>query len=483
MLAAMRRVHVLSMALLGCVASAHVAAAQDADGELRLMREPHSYVDVADAFDDDDPFDLNVTVGFERNWTYGNIQRESNTSVAGDPNRAARNWTDIAYHQHQRNVLNLGLEVGIFRDLAVYGRLPLILSDDRSLDRVNGRDSSSSLMADADGDGDPSNDPLLFDVPFQSPTRSGLDYVAAGIAWSIFNQNRERELPTWVLMIEGRFNLGDPLVACRGGITTACRNWIQPATPGGTWGRSDTGTDAGETRGTNALRIETRSSWRTRYVEPFAGLVFQIEWPANAERFFLPAGELSGFINKQPPIIGEFTGGMAIIPWENRAGWQRFAIDLRLMGRYISEGHGYSPLFDALGTSQNAYLTEPNSEADASLAGPGSDYRTVPFFGLTDMQPHAELGARFGIEMRAARFVRFDVAAALWYIQPYIITYTDACNPNEEAVGLADAARRGTCRRGIINPHHRPVLDLPGQAFRVNEQVRLDIVVNATGMF
>jgi hypothetical protein len=106
----------------------------------------------------------------------------------------------------------------------------------------------------------------------------------------------------------------------------------------------------------------------------------------------------------------------------------------------------------------------------------------VPFFGLTDMAPHAEIGARVGVEMRAARLIRFQLNAALWYIEPYLITYADACNPNVNADEF-DASRRGTCRSGIINPHHRPAIDLPGQQFRVNEQVRLDLQFNVTGMF
>ena len=468
----MRRV---SFALAGFVcllcfgAPRHVAAQED--GDLRLMNEPHSYTDVVDAFDDEDPFDFNVTVGYRHEYTSGNIQREGNPAagMAGrDPDRASQNWVDVAHHTHTRNILDLGLDIGIFRDLAVYGRLPLILSDDRRL-ASHGNDQflSASYL---DMPADP-----LFSVPFQSPTRSGLDYVGAGLAWSIFNHHRERELPTWILMIEGRFNLGDPLTACQVNGGAQCRVWTES---GGDW-TPGTGTDAGETRGTNALRIETRSSWRTRYVEPFAGLLFQVEWPANAERFFLPAGSLNGIVNERPPMIGQFTGGMAIIPWENRAQFQRFAIDVRVMGKYVSEGHGYSPLFDAFGTSNSPYLREPNLEGEA---GGGADLRQVPFFGLTDMAPHAELGAHLGIEMRAARFVRFQLEADLWYVAPYVITYADACNPNFEAQDPNDP-RVGTCRRGVINPHHRPAIDLPGQNFRVDEQVRLQLQVNVTGMF
>lgn len=489
MLGAMRRVTVaLWLFLLAWPIAAH---AQE-DGELRLMAEPHSWVDVADAFDDDDPFDLNVRVGYRNVYQFGNIQRE-NPLGAGAPERMTSNWTNVAHHQWTRNILDLGLDVGIFRDLALFGRMPIILSDDRSLSTATG--GQTSLLNPYNGPLNPNvmmppmgGDTPLFSVPFNSPTRSGLDYVEAGLAWSIFNQNRERELPTWVLLISGRLNVGDPMIACNGTSGTACRQW---SNSGNDWTFNDNGNDAGETRGTNGLRVETRASWRTRYVEPYGGLLFAIEWPGTSERFFLPANNIQGFINEQPPIQGQLTGGMAIIPWEDRGGWQRFSLDVRFQGRYISEGHGYSPLFDALGTSQSPYLTSLNVEGAPRPSDPNDPMsprvlpdtlRRVPFFGLTDMQQRAELGAYFAVEMRAARFINFRLSAQLWYVSPYIITYADSCNPNVADVPRSDP-RAGTCRRGIINPHHRPVLDLVGRSFRVDEQIRSEISFQVTGMF
>lgn len=475
------------LACVGLVAGAlPCAASAQGDGQLRLFREPHSYTDVVDAFDDDDPFDINISLEFRHIRQWGTIQRERGTwSPSEDPNRLSRLWENVATHEHTQNVLELGLDVGIFRDLAIYGRMPIIFSDDR---RIVSTDPTVDLSLDDSipGDDPGRTSPPLFALDpggsFAAPTRSGLDYIAAGLAWSIMNQHRERDLPTWVLMIEGRFNVGDPMVACRQSGGPQCRRWAQS---GGRWSFDDGGLNAGMTRGTNALRIETRSSWRTEYVEPYAGLSFQIEWPAAAERFFLPAGNLGGIVNERPPIIGELTGGVAIHPWENRAEWQRLTIDLRFHGRYVSEGHGYSPLFDALGTSQNRYLTEPALEGDLSR-DPSADLRTVPFFGLTDMQSHAELGMRVGVEVRALRYLRVSLGAAFWYVQPYIITYADACNPNFD-IDATDPdrqdPRRGTCRDGIINPHHRPAIDLPGQRFRVDEQVRLDVQLAATAMF
>jgi hypothetical protein len=470
--------------IVGAIACPALAGAQ-ADGQLRLMREPHSYVDVVDAFDADDPFDVNLTVGFGHRREWGTVQRERGTFTPApgeDPNRSSRLWENVATHEHTQNTLQLGLDVGLFRDLAAYASMPLILSDDRRLSPVG--DPSALLQANDTLASDPAGrvPPPLFSVDggFAAPTRSGLDYISGGLAWSIMNQHRDPALPTWVLMVEGRFNVGDPMVACQqtaGG--PQCRRWAQQ--PGGAWSFDDAGTNAGMTRGTNALRVETRASWRTREVEPYAGLMFQIEWAANAERFFLPAGNLSGIINDRPPILGELTGGVAIHPWENRADWQRFTIDLRVHGRYVSEGHTYSPLFDALGTSLNRYLTQPALEGDPSI-DPGAALRQVPFFGLTDVQSHAELGLHLGLEARAARYVRFGLDTSLWYVQPYIITYADACNPNVDNVPEGDA-RRGTCRSGIINPHHRTAIDTPGQRFRVDEQIRLQVQVSATAQF
>ncbi len=442
------------------------------------MNEPHSFVDVADAFDEDDPFDLNIRLGYRYQYTYGDIQREGGTLTTGDPHRQARNWVDVARFSQSRNILDLGLDVGIFRDLALFARMPITLSDDRSLAQVDSP-TAGLLQADADGDGDPTNDPPLFNVPFNSPTRSGLDYIEAGLAWSIFNQHRDRALPTWVLMISGRFNVGDPLIPCDGTSGTPnCREWAQdPST--GLWNFTDGGGDAGETRGTNGLRIETRASWRSGYVEPYAGLLFSVEWPASAERFFLPAGNIQGIINQQPPLQGTLTGGMAIHPWEDRSSFQRFTIDFRFMGKYTSEGHGYSSLFDALGTSRNRYLTEPNVEGDPDGV---ADLRTVPFFGLTDTQPYASLGARVALEMRAARFVSFSLGGSAWYIEPHTITYTDACNPNVSGIPDSDP-RRGTCRQGIINPQHRPAIDLPGRTFRQNETVQLELNFRVQALF
>jgi len=92
----------------GSLGSSSLGQSSEADGQLRLMREPHSYVDVVDAFDDDDPFDINITLGFRHVREWGTIQRERGTWTPGttDPNRLSRLWQNVARHEHVQSILS-----------------------------------------------------------------------------------------------------------------------------------------------------------------------------------------------------------------------------------------------------------------------------------------------------------------------------------------------------------------------------------------
>ncbi|NOY92952.1 MAG: hypothetical protein GXP55_17345 [Deltaproteobacteria bacterium] len=441
------------------LAWASPTAAQES---LRLFNEPTTFTDVPDAFDEQDPFDLNINLGFRRTQETGTIQRE--TSAPGGRDGAA--YTDIANSERLRNTLDVGLQLGLFHDVAAFVTLPVVLSDTRSL-RPTGGAGTEGVYPIHDGASAAAMGMVpLFSTNFDAPTRSGIDQILFGFDLGIMNQMRTPELPTWTLHLEGRFGIGEAMKACADGDATC--------TPG-------------VSRGNNGLRIETRMSRRYRYIEPYSAIGFQIEWPGNSDRTFLPSGNLSGYMNTKPPILGEFTAGVAIIPWEQKERWQRFVFDVRLHARYVSEGRDYSPLFDALGSSQSPYLNQPSCEgiprpgAGDCDANPGG-YRLVDFTGLTDTQGHGEYGMRLAVEMQAARYVRFGFGADLTWITSYIMTFTDACNPNVNPAG-ADDNRAGSCRGGIINPAHRPAIDTPGNRFRFSNGLRFQLFASATAQF
>jgi hypothetical protein len=440
---------------------------QAQDDPLHLMREPATITDVADAMDGEDPFDMNVSVGYSRRVERATITRE----IGGGT-------TDIADYEREVQRLNLGMELGLFRDISLSIRVPFVLSDERRLGTADGRtrsdidrdlchvDSSAGTLADCDVPTTLGDDSFLFRVPTNSTTRSGIEYIAAGLNLGLMNQARDPHLATWVLSVEGRFGVGDAMAPCVE--TSSGRVCGQ--------GASSTGMNA-ETAG---LRIESRASRRFRYFEPYGVLGFQIDWPTK-DGAFTPTGDLSGFTNTLPPRQGEVRAGVYIIPWENRESWQRFALDFQFIARYVSEGHTRSPLFDALGASSSPYLTSTNLEGVPD-EGNSRILREVPFMGLTDVQPHARIGGRFGLDILAARYVRFEFFAAVFFDTPHFITYADACNPNETPTDASDP-RAGTCVRGIINPHHRAALDLPGQRFRLEESLVYDIGAAVTARF
>lgn len=190
----------------------------------------------------------------------------------------------------------------------------------------------------------------------------------------------------------------------------------------------------------------------------------------------MPLEEAAGLSHAQPPRRAEVLVGSAWIPWEDRARHQRIALDLQAHGAYVSAGRDYTPLFDVLGASRSPYLTAPN------YASPGNaDAAEWPFTGVTDVEAHGRLGFRAGLELQAARYVRFLMGMGFTYTTPHLLTGSGRCNAEVSAAD--DDPRRGGCSNGIVNPSHRPVIDVPGRRFRLDGAFTLDFYVTAIGQF
>src|SRR6185369_8463392 len=119
----------------------------------------------------------------------------------------------------------VGADVGIYHDLALSLRLPLILADSRALSDLDGSSRNPQRLQDANGE-------QLFSVPFKSPTRSGVDWFSVALNYAIFNQQRDETKPTWVIGAEGRIAIGDRLHACNDNQQNKCPDPANPAGPG-----------------------------------------------------------------------------------------------------------------------------------------------------------------------------------------------------------------------------------------------------------
>jgi hypothetical protein len=447
--------------------------------EPRLLRETGENTTVIDAFDKDDPFDANLLLTLRQSWKSANIRRE--TALA-QPGLATGAFTaqneNVASYSQSLTVLEVGGDIGIYHDLALSLRLPLILADARELSDLDGSSRNPQRLQDPNGQ-------QLFSLPFKSPTRSGVDWFSAALNYAIFNQQRDQTKPTWVIGAEGRFAIGDRMHACNENAQIKCPDPANPTGPG---------RDPGMSRGMHSIIANTVFSRRFGYVEPYTGFRMHVELPQSNSDFGATS-DVKGTLLNRPPIVGTFTVGMEVYPWENREQFQRVVIDLKVRGSYHSPGRDYSELFDALGSSNAATLRNPNPAAYragpdgfTSIADPNAT--KVFFTGITDQQAFGAFGSSAGVTWQAGEYMKFTAGLGLTYVQSHLITAADACNPDFKG----DAGASGPCRTGaasagggsatgIPNPNHRQVIDLPGRRFSVDDTTIVDLWLSGVVMF
>lgn len=433
-----------------CLLLASAAARAQSDAEaaaVPLLAEPIAYTDVIDAFDDQDPLDVNVGLRYVRTEQSATLSRE-----LVDASAQRTRYVDVAKHELQRNELALELDLGIYRDVMLTFRLPILLGERQELRPLSGNACTPNNASDACNALDEPSTlgmPLIaLDAPIVSARRSGLPSLELGMSWALLNQYRSPELPTWVLRVASSLDTGAQRAACVDG----------------------RGCEPGISRGTSQLLFETRISRRTRYVEPYLGISHELEWVTAGKSLFYPAEDRKSAVRAEPPSTTEATLGAAVIPWEDRARQQRFEIDLQGRAATRSAGQDMSMLFDALGTSASPYLAAaPTTGGSAS------------FSGVTQVEAHGRLGLDLRLLLQAARYVRFTLGAAFTHVTPHLITGAPPCNA--DVAPRPDDPRVGACTAGVMNPLYRAVIDAPGQRFRAYEELALELQAGATGRF
>ena len=386
-----------------------------------LLSEPTDFTRVLDAFERGALPDVSIALSYRRTDLNATIEQEA--SVPG--HTISGSYVPVARSHQITNALSLELGVGLFRDLMVFTRLPLVLSDTRSLSAAQGGVAV----------------PELFDLPYKSTTRSGVQGLDFGVAWGVANQYRTPYLPTWVVSVETRVGLGKLLRPCSD--AAACTSGLN--------------------RGTATIELGSRWSYRVHWIEPYLGLRYVHEWATAASENFAPHGDLPGYVDSSPPNMQELTLGAAFVAWEDRARFQRLSIDVRGFAEYISAGRDYSSLFDALGTSTNSQLTAPY------VSGAGA----VNFNGLTNVASHARVAAEFALATQAARYIRFRLGVALSHVTAHLLTDASPCGADVD----------GTCATERVNLLYRPIIDMPGQRFLQSAALGYDLFANATGEF
>ena len=511
---------------LCCAVSSFCARAQADEPrkvtEPNVLREPAEITQVADAFDDHDMFDLHLSLGYESTWTSSVVRRETSINQAGlSTGGFTQSNLNAAQYKQTTSRLLTRADIGLYKDLALVIRVPIILSDDRQLGGVSGSEGQQSVAL----AGDPGEQ--LFSLPFKSPTRSGIEYLAIGLDAGLMNQARDATKPTWVIGIEGRFNVSEPMHACNtntGGLNQA-GGQVQCAYPsdinrngksgeypntdagGSLEGNFSGGRPPGVSRGTTGFEAHTYISRRLKYIEPYGGFRGLVEFQNSSSDF--GSTNLQGVLANHPPLRGTLLFGLNVMPWEIPDQFQRITLDFRFEGTYVSEGRDYSELFDALGSSDAPSLRVPSyaeyqactpgvncsymgqdgvSHSVASVVNPQS--QKVYFTGITDVQQHGSYRLSTEFTWQAGEYIKFHVGGAYTLVQSHFITFDQACNPDFSS----DAGKAGPCHTasttsspgtvsGTPNPNYRRTINDPGQRFEVDDSRAIDAWVNATVMF
>ncbi|MBN2362365.1 MAG: hypothetical protein JXR83_23135 [Deltaproteobacteria bacterium] len=425
--------------------------------------------DVIDAADGDDPFDANIEVRYDFDYRQSKITRES-----------SQNGVNVLVReldfQQMTHTVTPRLQVGAWHDLALFADFPLVIYDQRwgqfstgvrgddpmesngqgystlAYDRCRYGDprpgfcdptqpASASVRTDPSDpnseiytlDGQATGYPVLnsdttwdlFDTNHAAGSyrsvRGGFNNLVGfgdmdiGLAWAPLNQERSVSQPTWVL----RFKYTIPTGKVMNPIETASN-----ANPGGVG------------LGLHQFTWSTAFAHRFSVLEPYIDVAYTFGVPgANA----LP--DLRNDWVTASRHLGQITAGVEVVPYENKALDQRFAIDLRGVGIYHGQQRTYTELSDAINevTLRDQYST---------------------FYG------------HLGFFFSAARFIRFDIGANIGTDTNHFIT-GEKIGTDKDGNGILqlDENGDGAIERSATesNPFYNPVLDTPGRRLRVEE--------------
>ncbi|GAB4563911.1 MAG: hypothetical protein Tsb0020_13510 [Haliangiales bacterium] len=422
---------------------------------------PHS--EVASALDEDDRFDLHLTLDYGFELHRANVLRE----YAGLPGTAPTDPMPLAKdlrYAGSRQLLTPRLEVGVFTDLAFTVALPLVLSDSRSLSFSSGIDRSTSttvrdgLLSDSGFNADDPNGPgfATGDTIFRGPGRAGLDQIHLGLVWAAMNQTRDNTKPTWKIGAEPRLAIGSPMRL----------------------DATDPGSDTGVGRGLHELRLWTSFARRVGWAEPYMTIWWLTPLGQSGDSAFesLGFGQESSAAQQR----GGVTFGAEFEVWRRAgaSGPQWITVDGSAYLEANFEGRGYSEMWEVFQYAGTPRETGPAPLVlDADPVQPGRQQLTHP--GVTAIENYLRVGGHVGAKghFATARFGVIDVGANFGILssQSHTISYADVgedlptcsaavsqpCEVEDNAVVDPDTAE--------VNPGYVPLIDFAGSRYRVDD--------------
>jgi hypothetical protein len=397
---------------------------------------------VATAAEIDNPFDLDLSVGFARTQRRATITREQlqNGEIVDVP--------ELRYAEII-NEMPMRLAFGIYQDLELHVGVSMVFSDDKlwrypaiykdGVLAVN--DSNSSIQNNYIGpQGNLISGPEpLFAVPGKS-YRAGLGNLSFGISWAALNDQKDDTKPKWVLS----FDYSAP--------TATVDN---PAEATSASGRGALGDKV------HRFNFSTALSKRLGAIDPYVKLSYSL--PTQGPNYWTNCNNPNGLgfsascgqvpwtrseIGIRPQHVGGFIAGAELLPLDDPSGHQQIAIDFQVGGFYNSSGRIYNELSDALG--KQLYTEE-----------------------------YLTLGGSIGLYARAAEYVQLKLNASLYTDTSHFLT-NESMGKDLDGSGRIELADPTSVE---LNPNFDPRYDVTGRRFRISEVNVFTIMATGTVSF
>jgi len=401
--------------------------------------------DVADAAETDDPIDVNIEVMFDLMRHSGLLTRENTQPPPDDPAGPPRT-ADVKELEYERLRLRLRprLEVGVFRDLALFTEWPVILFDQQTTRFAEGTDATNSTIV---RDLAPNATPVVDGWPetagagntlqeIQNGTfgfpgkayndwgmagdgsyqayRAGLDNPSFGIRWSPLNNERDETKPTVTLQ------------------TDYTAPFFQQQNPTGD-SLADSAAPGPVPDGLHKFHFSAAMSKRTAIFDPYFLLEYTIPFVGNE------TPEVAGH---QPRQFGGFLAGVEVVPYEDKKLKQKFALELQAGATYFSEGRDYSEISDL-------------------------------FKEMTYTDQFIRLGGRAGLKFKTFDIFFFNLQGVLNYDTEHFLTIEDFGRDLDDAndeIDLDNPAER--------NVYYNPAIDTVGRRLRIEQSLHLGFLVH-----
>lgn len=412
---------------------------------------------VATAAEKDNPFDLVLSVRWDRIQEKALITRERAVDAATlPPWGGLEDITQLRYFR-QANVIVPRIAFGVYEDVEVHVEMPYVLNDDRSwrYGLVNGVPADVAYPGQSIGDNTvdamnrtcPGAVPCpLFSVPGTVYHGGQLGDVKVGAAWAILNDAKDPTTSSWVVGVDvtgPSAKLYDP--ALNRGITNWDSPYAVPAKPGPlgeqVW-RYDAWTALSRRFGpadpyirvhATSVRKSNKTYSNCDHADEMSALAVAQYTIAGAENCKASSWEKDS--GAQLPWMGGMTLGVELVPFEKPGASQKVSLDFRGTVEYTSSQRFYNQLTDPTGK-------------------------------LLFTEPFYTLGGKFTLLLRASKYFTFDATATYQKQTDHALTGESLGRSGVDAAGNDIT---GGTSNAQMNPNYDWRWDAPGRRFRLKE--------------